>query len=731
MSELKVKTKQELKQEEKAKNREKLKEENEKLNPPISIGLDIGTMNLVCARSDSENVKMTRNVFLKVDKENISINEMSNINYIENGDDIFIIGDDAFQFANIFGTSVARPMEKGLISPKEISAIDVLTLMLKGLIGDVSNKDVYVTYSIPASAIDENRSVTYHTKIFARILGSIGLNYSSLNEAMAIIYSECAKENYSGIAISFGAGMANCIDGETKIPLLDGSIKTIKELCEHGDDKFWVYSCKEDGTITPGLAYNPRKTGTKEIIRIHLDNDTYLDCTEDHLIMTRDGKFIKANELKENNSLMPLYTRDCEWIGSKGYLQYYNNKHKYWHMVHSMVRTEYYNIYLKKGYVTHHKNFNKKDNRPENLIICDKKAHRKFHKEVAKIGGLAAAKKTTKRLKGKTFEEIYGIEKATNIKKKLSNSIKNSTAPQTLKKQRIGQTFNTIFGKEKSNIIKNKMSKKKKGLSYKEIMNDEKMIEKRISECSEQCNTVKPWLYRKNKINGGTFKKHQTAWNKGLTGNEYKDHYKDGMKNQYSNHKVVKIEKLNIFKDVYDLSVHEHHNFAINNGIFIHNCAISFRGVEALTFSTARSGDWIDQQVAADLDMVPNRVTNIKEKYVDLSGNFNIKNKKTKRVVEALFYYYQSMIDYTIKQIIKEFDKKVDMEIDDEIPIVISGGTSLPKGFVTLFKNVIDSKEIPFQISEIRRAKNPLTSVANGLLIKTMADVKNILISKT
>jgi len=369
MSEQEAKTKEELKREEKAKNREKLKEENEKLNPPISIGLDIGTMNLVCARSDNENIKMTRNVFLKVDKENISINEMSNINYIENGEDIFIIGDDAFQFANIFGTSVARPMEKGLISPKELSAIDVLTLMLKELIGDISNKDVYVTYSIPASAIDENRSVTYHTKIFARILGSIGLNYSSLNEAMAIIYSECAKENYSGIAISFGAGMANI--------------------------------------------------------------------------------------------------------------------------------------------------------------------------------------------------------------------------------------------------------------------------------------------------------------------------------------------------------------------------SISFRGVEALTFSTARSGDWIDQQVASDLNMVPNRVTNIKEKYIDLSGNFNINNKKTKRVVEALFYYYQSMIDYTIKQIIKEFDEKVDMEIDDEIPIIISGGTSLPKGFVTLFKNVMDSKEIPFQISEIRRAKNPLTSVANGLLIKTMSDVKNILISKT
>ena len=45
--------------------------------------------------------------------------------------------------------------------------------------------------------------------MFARILNTIGVNHTSVNEGMAIIYSECAKENFSGIGISFGAGMAN------------------------------------------------------------------------------------------------------------------------------------------------------------------------------------------------------------------------------------------------------------------------------------------------------------------------------------------------------------------------------------------------------------------------------------------------------------------------------------------------------------------------------------------
>jgi len=486
---------------------------NVKGDPVICIGADIGTMNIVVARSDMDEAKITRNVFMKLDSDDVQVSELSEISYVEGDDnELYIIGSDAFRYANIFGQEVSRPMEKGLISPKEIAAIDILTLMIKDLIGDVRGKDAYCSYSVPAQAIDEGRSVTYHENVFARILKSLGVNYSSVNEAMAIIYSECAKEKFSGIAISFGAGMANCLAGETKIPLLNGEIKTIKELAdEYNSEKFWVYSCKEDGKVVPGLAHSPRKTGTREVVRVYLDNGTYFDCTEDHLIMKRDGEYIKAGDLKENDSLM-------------------------------------------------------------------------------------------------------------------------------------------LFA--------------------------------------------------------------------------------DGIKNQYTksfnNHKVIKVEKLNVHRDVYDLTVDKYHNFAIDNGIFVHNCAVAYKGIQALVFSTARSGDWIDQETAASLGMVPNRVTSIKEKYMKFSGEVQIKNKKTRRVLEALYYYHKALIEYTVKKIIKEFDDKVDIEVDEAIPIVISGGTSMPEGFVGLFKDIISGYDLPFEVSEIRRAKNPLTAVANGLLVKTMSDVKGM-----
>jgi hypothetical protein len=330
-------------------------------NNNLYIGADFGTMTLQAARSDSDDIKIMRNVFLELKSDEISISDLSDISYVENDNNLYIVGEDAFRLANIFGKEVSRPMEKGLISNKEINAIDVLTIMIRDLLGDIKDKDVYVSYSIPAESIDEGRSVTYHEKVFGRILSAFGVNFRPINEAMAIIYSECADEKYSGVALSFGAGMCNC--------------------------------------------------------------------------------------------------------------------------------------------------------------------------------------------------------------------------------------------------------------------------------------------------------------------------------------------------------------------------AVGYKGIETFKFSTARSGDWIDKNVAESLNIVKNRVTTIKEKHLNLHDGFQKEpNKKIRRVLESLTYFYENLVDYTIKKIINEFHENVDTEIDEKIPIVISGGTSLPEGFLELFKNTINKYELPFEISEIRRAKNPLTAVAQGLLIKTVSD---------
>jgi len=333
-------------------------------NKKIAAGLDIGTMTIILSTSDKPtSANITRNMFLSIDTDEVSISEFSDLSHIKSEDgNTYIIGDDAFKMANLFNKPVSRPMEKGMISPSELDAVDVLALIIKNMFGNVKDKDVYCSYSVPAEAIDMDRSVTYHEKVFTRILGAIGVNHTSCNEAMAVIYSECAKEKFSGIGLSFGAGMCN---------------------------------------------------------------------------------------------------------------------------------------------------------------VC---------------------------------------------------------------------------------------------------------------------------------------------------------------------------------------------------------CA--YKAVEAFTFSTSRSGDWIDTNVANDLGITPNRVTNIKERYLDLSKGFSTeKNKKRRRVLEALTYYYSALMNYTVKNIISQFNENFDLELDEDIPIVIAGGTSSVPGFLELFKETIKKYELPFDVSSIRMAKNPQTAISSGLLVKTMSDI--------
>jgi len=338
-------------------------EETVEIKKPICIGLDVGTMNLVCTRSDTNETKITRNVFLPVSSDEIGMSDLSELSHIINEDgDMFIIGEDAFKFSNIFGQEIRRPMKRGVISSDEIDAVEILTLIIKDLIGDLNGQQAYCTYSIPAEVLDSDKSIMYHEKIFGRILSSLGINATPLNEAMAIIFSNCQNTSFSGVGISFGAGMVNCVT--------------------------------------------------------------------------------------------------------------------------------------------------------------------------------------------------------------------------------------------------------------------------------------------------------------------------------------------------------------------------SVKGINVIEFSTEQSGDWIDKNVADSLNIVQNRVTNIKEKYLSLNKDFREhKNKKIRRVLEALGYYYTAMVDNTVKRILKEFEAKVDLDLDDELPIVISGGTSLPDGFIELFQTEFDKYDVPFEVSEIRHATNPMNAVSNGLLIKSLASV--------
>lgn len=102
-----------------------------------------------------------------------------------------------------------------------------------------------------------------------------------------------------------------CLSLNTRIPLLTGEIKTLADLIEDHKNGIIneVYSIDQN-TLKPIRGFVQWAGITRkdaELIRVHLDNGEFIDCTPDHRFVLRDGSECEAQYLTEGASLMPLY----------------------------------------------------------------------------------------------------------------------------------------------------------------------------------------------------------------------------------------------------------------------------------------------------------------------------------------------------------------------------------------------------------------------------------------
>lgn len=150
----------------------------------------------------------------------------------------------------------------------------------------------------------------------------------------------------------------------------------------------------------------------------------------------------------------------------------------------------------------------------------------------------------------------------------------------------------------------------------------------------------------------------------------------------------------------------------LSYGAGMTNTSIIHEGDPLIEFSMARGGDFIDQSVGNALDESPSLVQLEKESGVDLINPSN-------KIIEAVSVYYSSVINYTLENIIYELNRRPNElpKFRSPVPIVVSGGLALAKGFVAKVEQSLAQLNFPIKISEVRRAKNPMTAVANGCLL--------------
>ena len=133
-------------------------------------------------------------------------------------------------------------------------------------------------------------------------------------------------------------------------------------------------------------------------------------------------------------------------------------------------------------------------------------------------------------------------------------------------------------------------------------------------------------------------------------------------------------------------------------------------------FSMTKSGDHIDKQVALVTGERSSRVIRIKEKMLDL-GEENTED----RVLQALSIYYDEFIGRILKLMGKEFvNRKV--TLDGAIDLVFCGGTAMPQNFVERAKKIIPTLELPFTIKDVKLARSPFYSVAQGACLAAESD---------
>ncbi|MEK6869231.1 MAG: hypothetical protein AABX74_03320 [Nanoarchaeota archaeon] len=191
-------------------------------------GIDIGTAFIKCAKKEKNEIVFVtqRNAFFEIEQTDYTKNilDRSKVKYILKGDKMYVVGDDALEFANMFNKETRRPLSKGIISPTEREALPMVELLIKSVVGQPSHNGEVIYYSVPGDPIDAEFNIIYHGKILDGFLRKLGYTPKSINEGHAVILSELADENFTGIGLSFGAGMVNVCFSYKAVPVFQFSL---------------------------------------------------------------------------------------------------------------------------------------------------------------------------------------------------------------------------------------------------------------------------------------------------------------------------------------------------------------------------------------------------------------------------------------------------------------------------------------------------------------------------
>lgn len=495
------------------------------------------------------------------------------------------------------------------------------------------------------------------------IYAEVGMNYRSVVDQIAkngepgLVWLKNMQEygriadNGSGPKDYGVRGTNPCFVGDTLVAVADGrGAVSLRELAEDGKD-VPVYSVNPEGKVEIKMGRNPRVTGyDQELVRVYLDHGEPIVCTPDHEFLLVDGTRVKANDLQEGHSLSAFQkTHDVVKKGGNKYLQVKTdvtdpNHSQFEHRLVSQFHdSETWDVlyeeakksgWIDGGLVVHHKDFDPKNNRPENLEVMTFEQHRRVHNDLA--GGVSGhdnpmfgrvhSENTKKMIGVKTKDRVKDVAYRERWRKSIAAVVTDATRDNMRRvreeeMQRFYKEFEATTDLE-TRWIGNQLMV----VRYCETCGQEMLLpvgQRERSFCSRGCMNRSPNHIAKRKAGQKVafennqrqtlhnqimvFKDLQDSLGRDPFAKEWQVECKDRgvahrirhgrtTENPYAikffsqlkemagsyNHRVRSVERLSRRENVYNITVDDNHTFAVVNrfdtdsktcsGVFVENC---------------------------------------------------------------------------------------------------------------------------------------------------------------
>ncbi|MFC5134838.1 MULTISPECIES: DNA topoisomerase (ATP-hydrolyzing) subunit B [Haloferacaceae] len=448
-----------------------------------------------------------------------------------------------------------------------------------------------------------------------------------------------------------GDSAGGCFTGDTEVALASGRSISFESLVEEHEDgeTHYCYTVDSDGKIDLQRITNPRVTKEDaNLVAVTLDNGETIRCTPDHEFMLRDGSYCEAQDLEDGQSLMPLYRKESDTAEDNITIDGYEMvkqpvRGDFWEFTHLLA--DRYNLergqYAEDdGEHKHHVDFDKRNNRPDNIQRLPKDEHLELHREHAertlhteevyeKLRELKQSEEFREKMSDRmqqeetveilreqakeqwedeeyrefmreAWQEYYdnNPEYRERVRERLTEEARKYWADESHRKKQSERV--TEYYEENPEAIENRREEANEQWEDEDLREwrSEKTEEQWDDEFREQRMEAYNQTYFENTIpfmkdvleeegdlsNYGERRREENDPNvltKATTIEKFFEGESELLEAvQAHNHSIVSVEPLEETEDVYDLEVPETHNFALESGVFVHNSAKQGRNRE-------------------------------------------------------------------------------------------------------------------------------------------------------